>query len=213
MWPPLLEGVLVALGDTTPKPFPHLLPCPWSIAEALNARLGATSVPVPGRPGLRVLSHSIGVSWCRFDLQLPALARSLPFLPPGTPWEGVGDEITASVTLCHRRAALTPWLHPQKPSTTQVWGSSSHSQRDWDQPQALVGKSCMQPSQLRLGMGSLHPKSLGMGGDVLTSASLAGPGLPGSRGCAPSSWPRSSPTSPCPSSSASSPACSPKLST
>lgn len=49
-------------GTSPPNPFPHLPPYPWSIAEALNAKLGATFVPVPFQPGLGVLSQSIGVS-------------------------------------------------------------------------------------------------------------------------------------------------------
>lgn len=62
MWLPLLERVLVALGAITPEPLAHPPAYPWSVAEALNARLGAMSVPVRGQPGLGVLSHSIGVS-------------------------------------------------------------------------------------------------------------------------------------------------------
>lgn len=101
--------------------------------------------------------------YCWFDLQLPALAHSLPFLPPGIrgrAWETRSGLLSPCVTL----GLLPPPLHPQKPSTTPVWGSSLHSQRDWDQ---LVGKSCFQPSWLGLGLGRLlccTPNPLGWEG-------------------------------------------------
>lgn len=169
---------------------------------------GATCVTVP------FCSQGWGVA-TRYRLHFIAgLARSsqpwhLP-CPSCLPWEGVGNRIRACVTLVSRWGRSDTFTPSPKAEHNTRWGI----------PKGIGTFPCRKklypPLVAGIGNGEaalLRPKSFGMGGDVPRSVSLAGPGAPGSQGCALSCWPRSSPTSPCPSSSASSPACSPNSST
>lgn len=161
----------MALGDITPRLLSLLPPCPWSIAEALSARLGAHPWLCRARQG-RECCHRVSIApYCRFDLQHPALARSLPFLPPGAPCQGVG---TTSELVSPFVTAQTPWIRPQI--------QAQHPCGDPIPTRRGVGISKKLHASLMAGIGNgepavLHPKSLGAGGDVLTVPPRQGPAL------------------------------------
>lgn len=162
-FPVIPSVVLVALGDITPKPFSHFSPCPWSIAEAFVPGLG---------PHLWLCLSSwdsgccprVSVApYCWFDLQLPALAHSLPFLPPGVrgrAWETRSGLLSPCVTL-----GLLP---TSTPSPEAKHNTGVGIQLALPEGLGSAWRKKLFPT-LMAGIGNgeaalLHPKSLGMGG-------------------------------------------------
>lgn len=150
-------------GTSPPSPFPTFLLVPGVLQELLCQACGhicgcASPAGTQGVvPEYRLLLIA-GLTCSSQPWHIPCPSC----LPASVGGLGRPDQ-----SFCH---PVSPWgcspppLHPQKPSTTPVWGSSLHSQRDWDQ---LVGKSCFQPSWLGLGLGRLlccTPNPLGWEG-------------------------------------------------